>query len=316
MIPFRHVFMFLSLSDVVHGDPWPIVVYRGLNSSCCERSTLDMVQQLKAYYPRTYIISPALSSSAEDDRQRSLFDSLDLQISQLCQRFADDKRLAEGFIGIGLSQGGLILRGVLERCNRPPMRRLITLGSPHGGFSRLPSCSLHYMKPLIDSLQQRVRLLKWLPDSWLCRSLQRLAEELAYSRPFQLSIIPAQYYRDPDRLASYRNIFLADINNEFEPRNATYKRNVESLEALVAVRFEQDALLYPSYSAWFAYDNPRRGKDFNITSLPIYQQDWIGLDKLHRQGKLELLSLPGSHLDFPSDYVNRTLSRYISNKTV
>lgn len=90
-----------------------------------------------------------------------------------------------------------------------------------------------------------------------------LIREGVYSPWAQHNIIPAQYFRDPDRIQEYldRNDFLRDINNERrgdrQPpygrgevglsvqveeddstgRNATYKENFKSLNRFVMFRF-------------------------------------------------------------------------------
>lgn len=48
--------------------------------------------------------------------------------------------LKNGFNAIGISQGGQFLRAYVERCNDPPVRTLITLGSQHQGVMALPGC--------------------------------------------------------------------------------------------------------------------------------------------------------------------------------
>ena len=97
-----------------------------------------------------------------------------------------------------------------------------------------------------------------------CRLMHlSLIREGVYSPWAQKNIIPAQYFRDPDRIDEYldRNDFLRDINNERrgdrQPygvevglsleaeedgstgsrRNATYKENLKSLNRFVMFRF-------------------------------------------------------------------------------
>ena len=46
----------------------------------------------------------------------------------------------EGYHGVGISQGGLLLRGLAQMCPDPRMRSLVTIGSPHQGIFGLPKC--------------------------------------------------------------------------------------------------------------------------------------------------------------------------------
>lgn len=94
-----------------------------------------------------------------------------------------------------------------------------------------------------------------------CRLMHlSLVREGVYSPWAQRNLVPAQYFRDPDRIQEYldRNDFLRDINNEragdpqpyavgaeaeaeadgsTERRNATYKENFKSLNRFVMFRF-------------------------------------------------------------------------------
>ena len=51
--------------------------------------------------------------------------------------------LCAGFHAVGLSQGGLVLRGYVETRNDPPVRRLISVCSPHAGIGSCPTNSLY-----------------------------------------------------------------------------------------------------------------------------------------------------------------------------
>jgi hypothetical protein len=44
------------------------------------------------------------------------------QIDHVCSTIASDPRLADGYNGLGISQGGLLLRGLAQRCPSPPLR--------------------------------------------------------------------------------------------------------------------------------------------------------------------------------------------------
>lgn len=52
----------------------------------------------------------------------------------MCDQLKEVEGLENGFDGIGFSQGGLFLRAYAERCNDPPLKTLVTFGSPHNGM--------------------------------------------------------------------------------------------------------------------------------------------------------------------------------------
>ena len=58
----------------------------------------------------------------------------------MCVQLGEDPLLEGGYTGLGISQGGLLMRGLVQRCPAPPARRLVTLGSPHQGVFGVPEC--------------------------------------------------------------------------------------------------------------------------------------------------------------------------------
>jgi palmitoyl-protein thioesterase len=56
-----------------------------------------------------------------------------IQTQLLCEVISSITELSNGFNFIGMSQGGLLARAYVEKCNIPKVNNLITLVSPHGG---------------------------------------------------------------------------------------------------------------------------------------------------------------------------------------
>lgn len=105
-----------------------------------------------------------------------------------------------------------------------------------------------------------------------CRLMHlSLVRQGIYSHWAQQNIVPAQYFRDPDRIDEYlaANDFLRDLNNEREgdeqayaerasglaqdddepsrqPRNETYKENLAALNRFVMFRFRSVPSWLPS----------------------------------------------------------------------
>jgi palmitoyl-protein thioesterase len=300
----------LLLRVLVHAIR-PIVLYRGLNSTCCGGSTQRLHDELKAALPDVFIYSVQLSVNPTVDRLRSSFDNAQEQVAAVATQLRGVPELKGGFNAVGLSQGGLLMRAYIEKYNDPPVYRFVTLGSPHGGIADLPSCG----EESIESLTQRIKDMLGigrLPGKIICNLWQSLFRKVAYSEISQAYILPAQYYRDPRRLEEYKqaDTFLADINNEFR-RNQTYIENLSGLELFVMFRYTKDELVIPSYSEWFATASIEGENDeFNITQLAIYREDRIGLQKLNSMGRLQLRAIAGQHLTWPEDFVRVDLSKY------
>ena len=131
--------------------------------------------------------------------------------------------------------GGQFLRAYVELYNAPPVNNLITFGSQHMGVSDLPLCS------------------RW---DFFCQLARRAARGGVYTNWAQENLVQAQYYRDPNNLQTYleANTFLAPINNEVPEsgaRNATFARNLATLNNLVLVLFSEDKTVVPKESSWF-----------------------------------------------------------------
>lgn len=145
----------------------------------------------------------------------------------------------------------------------------------------------------------------------MCKSAFGLLKSNTWSSYVQSHVVPAQYYRDPKDLETYleRSGFLADINNERQDKNATYKQNLVKLKGFVMYMFEDDETVVPKESSWFAEviededddgdDNGKDGKNRTVTLLRdrrIYKEDWLGLKTLDDAGKIEFLTTPGAHV--------------------
>lgn len=107
-------------------------------------------------------------------------------------------------------------------------------------------------------------------------------------------------------------------------RNATYGRNLQSLENLVLVLFAKDKTVVPKESSWFGseaipdetwhvtYEDgdkeqialarlhwPSTDPDTIVPMRlqPLYTEDWIGLRALDERGAVHLESCPGEHME-------------------
>nr|AAK31283.1 putative palmitoyl-protein thioesterase [Oryza sativa Japonica Group] len=63
------------------------------------------------------------------------------------------KELRKGYSIVGLSQGNLIGRAVIEYCDGgPPVKNFISIGGPHAGTASVPLCGSGIVCVLIDAL--------------------------------------------------------------------------------------------------------------------------------------------------------------------
>jgi palmitoyl-protein thioesterase len=204
------------------------------------------------------------------------------------------KELRKGYSIVGLSQGNLIGRAVIEYCDGgPPVKNFISIGGPHAGTASVPLCGSGIVCVLIDAL---IKL------------------EI-YSNYVQAHLAPSGYLKIPTDMTDYLKgcKFLPKLNNEIpSERNATYKQRFSSLENLVLIMFEDDAVLIPRETAWFGYypdgafspvQPPQKTK--------LYTEDWIGLKALEEAGRVKFVSVPGGHLSISRSDTKKYIVPYL-----
>lgn len=175
----------------------PLVFWHGMGDTCCD-GIINLIDNLKEWYPGIYAHSIMIGNSLKNDRKASFFGKIALQVQSACDQLKNIPELAEGFDAIGFSQGGLFLRGYVEQCNDPPVRNLITFGSPHGGTSDIPNCEKSH--------------------DLNCSLMRSIVKNGVYWKWVQNKVIAAQFFKKWNDVESYlsKNIYLPDLNNELQ----------------------------------------------------------------------------------------------------
>ena len=125
-------------------------------------------------------------------------------------------------------------------------------------------------------------------------------------------MVPAQYFRDPEDVDSYleNSNFLADINNEREKKNTTYKKNIKKLENFVMYMFANDTVAVPKESAFFHEVNTTSGEVTKLQERQLYKEDWLGLKTLNEAGKLHFGTVDGQHMQLTDDILTKVFKGY------
>ena len=194
----------------------------------------------------------------------SLYMSMNDQLKELCKNIYANEELKEGFNFIGMSQGGLLARGYVERCNDYPVINLITMVTPHGG---------EYIPTIKIDL---------------------------YTDFFQEHLSSANYWRVPFDLSNgylKKCKYLPQLNNEVEHRDAEFQmENIMSLSNLVLIWSPEDTVLSPPESAIFSVF----AENLEVISLfktELYKKDLLGLKYLNEQNRLHLYKTNCSHVE-------------------
>ena len=311
------------LAAAAKASQLPIVVWHGLGDDCCSESGMSIFLTTLQDATERPVYTIRIGKNSREDRWNSLFDDANEQVRQVCADLKRQPMLQNGFDAVGLSQGGQLFRAYVQRCNNPPVRRLVTIGSQHYGVISPPGCVVpatsndpQDFTSDSDNDDEDDNAPKWKLKYPKCSWWKRLltSPRIIYSTRVQRSVLPAQYYRDPKHLQLYlqRNQFLADINNETSKKNGTYKTNMEQLERFVMFKFDQERVVVPPDSSWFGHVDAT-GNVVSMRESVLYREDWIGLRTLDESGRVRLMTLPGPHMNITTDFINNELSNQLNN---
>jgi len=293
--------------------PLPLVIWHGLGDKSVPSPTLtppqpqrsltshsyaaDGLQSVGALAeetnPGTYVYYIRLSDDASADRRASFLSNLTEAVSKVCSDLAAHPILsaAPAINALGFSQGGQFLRAYVERCNSPPVATLVTFGAQHNGIADFQNCAL---------------------DDWVCHGARGVLRGNTWSAFVQARFVPAQYFRDPDDLDRYleSSNFLADVNNEREGKNETYRANLKRLERFAMYVFGADQTVVPKESAWFSEVNGTSGEVTGLRDRRMYAEDWLGLRWLDGEKRLEFREAPGKHMELSDELLVDAFKRY------
>ncbi|KAL2536620.1 alpha/beta-hydrolase superfamily protein [Forsythia ovata] len=265
----------------------PFVVFHGISDKCSNEGVTQFTELLSMWSgSQGYCIE--IGNGAWD----SWFMPFLKQTAIACEKVKKMSELREGYNIIGLSQGTMVGRGILEFCDGgPPVRNLISLAGPHAGISSIPFCG----------------------STLVCILVDFLLELAVYSNFVQEHLAPTNYIKIPIDIDNYRKgcKFLPKLDNEIH-RNSTYKERFTSLQNLVLIMFEKDEILVPRETSWFGYyPDGSWSPVLPAQETTLYTEDWIGLKALDEAGKVNFIKASGSHLEITYSEMKEYILPYL-----
>jgi palmitoyl-protein thioesterase len=256
------------LAAPILAAPIPIVVLHGLESSSIK---MEPFCDWLAISFNTKIFNLEIGNG----EKTSLYTPLTIQLDELCDIIYSNDELEEGFNFIGMSQGGLLARGYIERCNEYPVINLITLVSPHGG-------------EFIESININM-----------------------YSDFFQYHLSVAGYWRNPLELTNYfyKCRYLPILNNEIETEFSKHQSSqIMSLNNFIMIWSPFDSVLSPPESGKFSfYDDSLNVIELKNTEIYIS----LGLKYLDDNKRLHMYQTNCSHVDHRNEICYSQLYQFL-----
>jgi len=260
-------------------DPYPVVLLHGITSDKTELS--GVANWLMERLPAGRKI---FNLEIGNGKRNSLFKTMDWQLTELCYTIYNMPELEQGFHFIGMSQNELLTRGYVERCNRFPVRNLITWVSPNAGVYGFNEIYFDWEK--------------------------------VYTPFYQNLYSFAGYWKDPFQYEVYlaNSTFLPYLNNE-SPLLEDYSKygfdflqnreNMLSLDNFVMIWSAADDVITPPQSGKFEfykssglfdddnYNDPYPIENFFNSAQYLY--DLLGLRTLYETGRLHMLETNCTH---------------------
>ncbi|KAH0577410.1 Palmitoyl-protein thioesterase [Spironucleus salmonicida] len=259
----------------------PIVMMHGAGLDAS--SLNDMKMWIEQKIQGVAIVNCEVGNGVQD----SLNMSLTAQTKLLTDCIMGNPVLANGFIGVGHSQGTLLLRGYLSAGKGPKMIRYISIAGPQGGFY----CFGNSGDSICDTSS---------PVGLIQASFTKMTQ---YTEAVQNKNGIANFWKDPTDLSTYRTgcQFMPDINQQRAAKNPLVKAAFESLDLVVLFGSFLDGAVKPFQSLFFGFYADGSTTDIvDMTEQDYYKQDWFGLKTMNEAGKVLRLESGLPHVGYLS----------------
>ncbi|XP_076923370.1 uncharacterized protein LOC143585472 [Bidens hawaiensis] len=271
----------------------------GIADSCTKKTTARYTNLLSEWSnTQGYCIEIG------DGEWDSWFMPLEEQVEIACEKVKNMSELSQGYNIVGLSQGNMVGRGVLEFCDgAPPVKNFISVAGSHGGLASIPLslCKTGLMCYWLESVIYSKAVQNYRNLFWIIRN------HTPFSPLFLGVLQDLDAYREGCK-------FLPKLNNEFE-KNATYKERFSSLQNLVLIMFDKESVLVPKETSWFGYFSDGASESIlPPQETKLYVEDWIGLRTLVEAGRVKFVNVTGGHLEITDDDVRKYIVPYLSDQ--
>ena len=256
----------ISLSYTIY----PIAVFHGIVDSCSMRNTSILVNDLKNDLG-VHVECIEVGNGFWDSVMKPMYQ----QVEFACESIKSNPNFQGKFNVLGISQGTLIGRYIVEKCQmNGQVVRYLSFDGPQMGVGYVPK---------IDC-------------GTFCDWILNLTVPLAYK--FQDTIAPMGYlkYRNDRSYYDEHDVFLKMLNNDYEVKDPEIIRRFTALEKAKFIKAKRDSVIVPRDSSWFEFYDYDGKTIVPLEESDFYINDYIGLRKLDEQGKVSFVEIDQEHV--------------------
>ena len=269
--------LFLSLCFSIVNSIYPIAVFHGIVDNCNMKNTSMLVNDLRRDLG-VHVECIEVGNGFWD----SVFMPIMKQVEYACNQIKSNPNFQGKFNVLGISQGTLIGRYIIEKCDmKGQVVRYFSLDGPHMG---------------IGSVQK-------LTCGIYCDFLNNITAPLAYKLMDKIGPLGYYKYRYDQETYRKQNKFLKMINNENDEKDEEVYRRFSSLEKVKFIKGHHDTVITPRDSSWFEFYDKEGREIVPLKESDFYKQDNIWLRKLVEEGKATFTEFKGEHVIYdPIEY--------------
>ena len=182
---------------------------------------------------------------------------------------------------MGVSQGTLIGRYIIEKCNmKGKVQNYVSFMGPQMGIGYIPKLSCGKFCDIFNNLVANFNK----------KNPKLLAEKIAPASYWKYRYQYDQYMKD--------NVYLKDLNNEGPKKNQNYKNRIISLNKMLLVKGSLDTIISPRESSWFEFYDKKGEKIVPLKQSDFYINDYLGIKALDQKKKLKFVTFNQKHVKY------------------
>ena len=250
---------------------YPIAVFHGIIDSCTMKNTSMLVNDLKNDLG-VHVECIEVGNGYWDSVMKPMTE----QVKLACESIKSNPNFQGKFNVLGISQGTLIGRYIVEKCD-------------------MEGQVVRYMS--FDGPQMGVGFVPKIDCGTFCDWMVNLTVPLAYK--FQDTLSPMGYlkYRyDRSYYDEHDDIFLKMLNNEREEKDQEIYDRFTSLEKVKLIKAKHDSVIVPRESSWFEFYDYDGKTIIPLEESDFYINDNIGLRKLIEEDKVIFYEIDQEHV--------------------